>query len=99
MLNEATTIRVVKHNGEAAGSVPATLRIIIMPRAMTRTAYWVCIAVIGASLAGCAETTYPTLPGLPSGGDSLLTPTQQEKAIKDLERSQTGEQDKPTSGR
>ena len=102
MLNEATTIRVVKHNGEAAGSVPATLRIIVMPRAMKRTAYWVCVAVIGASLAGCAETTYPSLPSLPSGGDtSLLSPADQQKAIKDLsaERSQTGEPDKPASGR
>ena len=70
-----------------------------MPRALRRTAYWVCVSVVGASLAGCAETTYPTLPSLPSGSDSLLTPTQQEKAIKDLERSQTGEQDKQTGGR
>jgi len=73
-----------------------------MPRATKRTAYWVCVAVIGASLAGCAETTYPTLPSLSSGSDSsLLSPTEQQKAIKDLseERAQTGEPDKPTSGR
>jgi hypothetical protein len=54
---------------------------------------------VGAVLAGCAETTYPSLPGLPSGGDSLLTPTEQQKAIRDLsaERAQTGEVEKPSS--
>jgi hypothetical protein len=52
-------------------------------------------------LAGCAETTYPELPSLPTGSESLLTPSQQEKAIKDLSatRSQTGEPDKATGGR
>jgi hypothetical protein len=70
-----------------------------MPRALNRTAYWVCVALVGAVLAGCAETTYPSLPGLPSGGDSLLTPTEQQKAIRDLsaERAQTGEVEKPSS--
>lgn len=65
-----------------------------MPRALRRTAYWVCVAVVGAVLAGCAETTYPSLPGLPSSSDSsLLTPTEQQKAIKDLsaERAQASE--------
>jgi hypothetical protein len=71
-----------------------------MPRALTRIAYWVCVAVFGAFLAGCAETTYPTLPPLPSGGDSLLTPTEQQRAIKDLSgtKSQTGETEKPAGG-
>ena len=72
-----------------------------MPRALTRVAYWVCVASIGVSLAGCAETTYPTLPGLPTGGDSLLTPSEQEKAIKDLAatRSRTGETGTPATSK
>ncbi len=72
-----------------------------MPRALTKTAYWVCVAVLGGLLAGCAQATYPSLPTLPSGGDSLLTPTEQQKAIKDLsaERAQTGEVEKPAGDR
>jgi hypothetical protein len=68
-----------------------------MPRALTTIAYWVCVAAMGMVLAGCAETTYPSLPGLPSESERLLTPTQQEKAIKDIggERVLTGETDKP----
>ena len=72
-----------------------------MPRALSRIVCWVCVALAGAVLAGCAEATYPTLPSLPSVGDSLLSPSEQQKAIKDLsaERAQTGETDKPTGGR
>ena len=72
-----------------------------MPRTLSKAVCWICIVLAGAVLAGCAETTYPTLPSLPSVGDSLLSPTEQEKAIKDLsaERAQTGEVDKPASGR
>lgn len=65
-----------------------------MPRALRQTAYWVCVALVGVGLAGCAETTYPSLPDLPSANDSsLLSPTEQQKAIKDLsaERAQSGE--------
>jgi hypothetical protein len=71
-----------------------------MPRALSKIVCWVCIASLGAALAGCAETTYPTLPTIPSVGDSLLSPTEQQKAIKDLssERAQTGEVEKPASG-
>jgi hypothetical protein len=70
---------------------------IIMPHALKQMAYWVCIAASGAVLAGCAETSYPTLPTIPSVGDSLLSPNEQQKAIKDLssERAQTGEVEKP----
>jgi hypothetical protein len=79
-------------------SVSNTLRIIItMPRASRQTAYWVCVAFMAAGLAGCAETSYPSLPNLPSANDSsLLTPSEQEKAIKDLsaERAQASEQQK-----
>jgi hypothetical protein len=73
---------------------------IIMPRALAKIAYWVCIGVVSAALCGCAETTYPSLPSLPSSNDSLLSPAQQEKTIKDLsaEKSQTGEE-KGSSGR
>jgi hypothetical protein len=72
-----------------------------MPRALSKIVCWVCVAFAGTFLAGCAETTYPTLPGIPSVGDSLLSPTQQEKTIKDLsaERAQTGEVDKPGGSR
>jgi hypothetical protein len=78
-----------------------TLRKTIMPRAITIIAYGVCVALMGAALSGCAETTYPSLPGLPSVGDSLLTPNEQEKAIKDLSgpKSQTGEVEKPAGDR
>jgi hypothetical protein len=68
-----------------------------MSRALTKIAYCVCIAFLGAVLAGCAETTYPNLPDLSPSTDRLLTPTEQQKAIRDLsgERAQTGETDKP----
>ena len=55
-----------------------------MPRGLRLTAFWVCIAVAGVTLAGCAETTYPELPTVPAVRDSLLTPSEQEKAIRDL---------------
>jgi hypothetical protein len=69
-----------------------------MPRASARIAYWVCVAVFSAVLAGCAETTYPSLPSLPSVGDSLLTPTEQKKTIKDIsgDTAQTGQVTKQT---
>ena len=83
---------------ETAGGVPITLRIIIMPRALSKIVCWLCVAVAGMVLAGCAETSYPSLPTLPNIGN-LLSPSQQEKAIKDLssERAQTGETEKPTN--
>jgi hypothetical protein len=72
-----------------------------MPRALSKTVCWVCVAIVGAFLAGCAETTYPSLPSIPSASDSLLSPTQQEKTIKDLsaERAQTGQVEKSGGGR
>ncbi len=72
-----------------------------MPRALSRIAYWVCVAVLGSVLAGCAETTYPSLPTLPTVSDSLLSPSEQQKTIRDLsgEKAQAGEVDKPTDGR
>lgn len=41
-----------------------------------------------AALSGCAETIYPRLPNLGGIRDKLLTPTEQEKAIKDLSTEQ-----------
>jgi hypothetical protein len=72
-----------------------------MPRALTRLAYWVCVAVLGAVLAGCAETTYPSLPTLPTVGDSLLSPSEQQKTIKDIsgDKAQTGQAAKPAETR
>ena len=72
-----------------------------MPRTLSKAVCWVCVVLAGALLTGCAETTYPTLPSLPSVGDSLLSPSEQEKKIKDLsaERAQTGEVEKPASDR
>lgn len=73
-----------------------------MPRALSKTAYWVCVAVLAAVCAGCAETTYPSLPTLPSVGDSLLTPSEQQKAIKDLSQEQKNQgaaASKETEGR
>jgi hypothetical protein len=89
------------YQGEAAQSVSITLRIIVMPRASARIAYWVCVAVLGAVLAGCAETTYPSLPTLPSVGDSLLTPTEQQKTIKDISGNKptATAAEKPADGR
>lgn len=59
-----------------------------MPRALRKMAYLVCVAAAAAVLAGCAETTYPDLPGVPSAGDSLLSPTEQQRAIRDLSEEQ-----------
>ena len=72
-----------------------------MPRASARTAYWVCVAVSLAVLAGCAESIYPSLPPLPPVGDSLLTPTEQQKTIKDLseDKAQKGQVQKPAETR
>jgi hypothetical protein len=53
-------------------------------------------------LAACAEATYPDLPRLPSAGDSLLTPTEQQRAIKDLseeQKNQGAHAKKETEGR
>ena len=68
-----------------------------MPRASARMGYWVCVTVSLAVLAGCAESSYPSLPTLPSVADGLLTPTEQQKAIKDLSRdkAQTSQVQKP----
>lgn len=64
-------------------------------------AYWVCVAISSVVLAGCAETAYPSLPTLPPVGDNLLTPTEQQKTIKDLsgDKAQTGQVQKPAETR
>jgi hypothetical protein len=41
-----------------------------------------------AGLSGCAETIYPRLPDLGGIGKNLLTPKEQEQAIKDLSAEQ-----------
>lgn len=57
----------------------------IMSRALAKLTYCVCIASLAAALAGCAESSYPSLPGLPSAtNERLLTPTEQQKAIRDI---------------
>lgn len=49
----------------------------------------VAIGLIGlATLTGCAETTYPTLPSLGGSGGSLLTKEQQQKTINDMQTEQ-----------
>lgn len=73
-----------------------------MSRGLKQRAYWVGAAMMGAVLAGCAETTYPNLPTIPTVSDSLLTPTEQEKAIRDLSKDKVrgGEEaDKTVGGR
>jgi hypothetical protein len=80
--------------GEAAWSVPVNaLEKNIMSRALTKIAYCVCIASLAATLVGCAESSYPSLPGLPSANERLLTPTEQQKVIRDIggESAATGQ--------
>lgn len=68
-----------------------------MSRALAKIGYCVCIASLGAVLAGCAETTYPTLPDLSPSNTRLLTPSEQQKAIRDIggDPAQTGQTEKP----
>ncbi len=47
----------------------------------------VCV-LASAGLAGCADTVYPRLPDLGGIGSTLLTPTEQKKAISDLAAEQ-----------
>lgn len=68
-----------------------------MSRALTKIAYCVCIASSAAVLAGCAET-YPSLPGLPSANERLLTPSQQQQTIKDIGGNVPGQAERPDSG-
>ncbi len=58
-----------------------------MLRGFKLTAGVLCV-VIPAALSGCAETIYPRLPDLGTSGGNLLTPTEQEKTIKDLASEQ-----------
>lgn len=59
----------------------------IMQRAHKLVGFASCIALL-AALCGCAETSYPRLPGLSGIGATLLTPKEQEKAISDLSSEQ-----------
>ncbi len=58
-----------------------------MLRGIKLTAAVLCV-VAAASLTGCAETSYPRLPDLTGIGGNLLTPQQQQQAIKDLSTEQ-----------
>lgn len=60
-----------------------------MRRGLKLTALLICAAG-AAALSGCAETIYPRLPNLGGVGSTLLTPSEQEKAIKDLTAEQKG---------
>jgi hypothetical protein len=60
-----------------------------MRRGLKLTALLMCLAG-SAALSGCAETIYPRLPDLGGVGSTLLTPSEQEKAIKDLTAEQKG---------
>ncbi|MGB0085592.1 MAG: hypothetical protein WBP94_09510 [Rhodomicrobiaceae bacterium] len=53
-----------------------------------KTAAVVLCVVGSAGLSGCAETSYPRLPDLTGIGHDLLTPQQQQQAIKDLSTEQ-----------
>jgi hypothetical protein len=41
-----------------------------------------------AALSGCSDTIYPRLPDIGVGAGHLLTPSEQEKTIKDLTSEQ-----------
>jgi hypothetical protein len=58
-----------------------------MLRGIKLTAFAVCLMGT-AALSGCADTIYPRLPSLTSNAGSLLTPTEQQKAIQDLTAEQ-----------
>lgn len=58
-----------------------------MLRGFKLTAGVLCVVSLSA-LSGCAETIYPRLPDLGTNGGNLLTPTEQEKTIKDLASEQ-----------
>ena len=58
-----------------------------MLRGFKLTAGVICV-VIPAALSGCADTIYPRLPDLGPSGSNLLTPSEQEKTIKDLTSQQ-----------
>lgn len=58
-----------------------------MLRGFKLTAGVLCV-VLPAALSGCADSIYPRLPDLTPTGGNLLTPTQQEKTIKDLTAEQ-----------
>jgi hypothetical protein len=73
--------------GGAAGSAQDREGMNIMQRAYKFLVLASCVA-LSLALAGCAETTYPRLPGLGGIGTTLLTPKEQEKAISDLATEQ-----------
>lgn len=53
-----------------------------------KTAAVVLCVVGAAALSGCSQAIYPRLPDLGNVGGNLLTPSEQEKAIKDLTAEQ-----------
>jgi hypothetical protein len=86
------------HWGKRPGAFQKTLGKIIMSRALIKITYCVCVASLAGGLAGCAETTYPSLPGLPSENQRLLTPSQQEQTIREIGGKQIGQPEKPDGG-
>ena len=86
------------HWGKRPGAFQKTLGKIIMSRALIKIMYCVCVASLAAALAGCADSAYPSLPGLPSAENQrLLTPSQQEKTIREIggDKVQFGQPAKP----
>ena len=58
-----------------------------MLRGFKLTAGVLCV-LISAALCGCAETIYPRLPDIGGSIGNVLTPSEQEKTIKDLTSEQ-----------
>jgi hypothetical protein len=58
-----------------------------MLRGFRLTAGVLCV-LVPAALSGCAETIYPRLPDIGGSIGTLLTPSEQEKTIKDLTSEQ-----------
>jgi hypothetical protein len=58
-----------------------------MLRGLKLIAGVLCVVML-AALSGCADTIYPRLPDIGGGAGNLLTPTEQEKTIKDLTSEQ-----------
>jgi hypothetical protein len=76
----------VRYDGEAASDFRERKENKML-RGFKLTAGVLCV-VIPAALSGCADTIYPRLPDLSVSGGNLLTPTEQEKTIKDLTSEQ-----------
>jgi hypothetical protein len=76
----------VRYDGEAASDFRERKENKML-RGFKLTAGVLCV-VVPAALSGCADTIYPRLPDLSVSGGNLLTPTEQEKTIKDLTSEQ-----------